>query len=473
MDDLLFKSIDQATPATELPVSGNFPQWLQGDLFRNGPAAYEIGTYKLNHWFDGFSVLHKFSIEDGKVVYQSKFLESADYLKNIKDGKITSRHYGTVPDPCSSIFSKFFSIFKRPNPNNANVSVLKKGEKIVAVSDFSTMVEFDYSTLDTKGEVQFNDDYGNGYMLSASHPCYDPKTGVFYNCVGELGPKGKVHFYELRDESLQRNFVGTVITPKHTYFHSLALTDTYAVFIEQPLELNLFKLIFSRLLNTPFESTFKWTPEHGNKFHLLNRKTGEIKSYSSETFFFFHTVNAFDQGTEVVIDLCRYDNPDIIKSLYIDTLREKGIAPQDMSKLTRIVIDTESGGVIFKTLSEERIELPTFDFSKACEKYRYVYGLGYRKDILADVNNQLVKIDIETGESKIWHYDGYYPSEPLFVAAPGREAEDEGVVLSVVLDTAKGNSFLLVLDAKSFTEIARAEAPTYLPVGLHGMFYQK
>jgi carotenoid cleavage dioxygenase-like enzyme len=45
------------------------------------------------------------------------------------------------------------------------------------------------------------------------------------------------------------------------------------------------------------------------------------------------------------------------------------------------------------------------------------------------------------------------------------------VVLSVVLDGEKGNSFLLVLDAKTFTEQARAEVPQHIPFGFHGEFF--
>ena len=58
----------------------------------------------------------------------------------------------------------------------------------------------------------------------------------------------------------------------------------------------------------------------------------------------------------------------------------------------------------------------------------------------------------------------------MFVAEPDAEGEDEGVLLSVVLDGHRGNSFLLVLDARSLEELARADAPHHIPFGFHGQF---
>ena len=53
-----------------------------------------------------------------------------------------------------------------------------------------------------------------------------------------------------------------------------------------------------------------------------------------------------------------------------------------------------------------------------------------------------------------WSEEGCYPGEGVFAGRPGRTAEDDGVVLSVVLDAPRGTSFLLVLDAATFTEVS-------------------
>jgi carotenoid cleavage dioxygenase-like enzyme len=58
------------------------------------------------------------------------------------------------------------------------------------------------------------------------------------------------------------------------------------------------------------------------------------------------------------------------------------------------------------------------------------------------------------------------------VGRPGRAAEDDGVLLSVVLDAEQGNSFLLVLDARSLEELARATVPQPILFGYHGEYFQ-
>ena len=71
---------------------------------------------------------------------------------------------------------------------------------------------------------------------------------------------------------------------------------------------------------------------------------------------------------------------------------------------------------------------------------------------------------------KFWKAPGYTPSEPIFVPRPDGQSEDDGVVLSVVLDGERGRSMLVILDATDMKEVARAEMETVYPIGFHGVF---
>lgn len=48
--------------------------------------------------------------------------------------------------------------------------------------------------------------------------------------------------------------------------------------------------------------------------------------------------------------------------------------------------------------------------------------------------DRLAKVNVNTGAVNTWQEPNCYPGEPLFVATPDGAAEDDGVLLSVVLD---------------------------------------
>ncbi len=70
-----FTSLEEEVEIDQLPVSGQLPSWLVGTLVRHVPAKYEIGAHQYHHWFDGLSMLHRFSFKDGMVSYANKFLQ--------------------------------------------------------------------------------------------------------------------------------------------------------------------------------------------------------------------------------------------------------------------------------------------------------------------------------------------------------------------------------------------------------------
>ena len=69
-----------------------------------------------------------------------------------------------------------------------------------------------------------------------------------------------------------------------------------------------------------------------------------------------------------------------------------------------------------------------------------------------------------------WLEKNCYPSEAVFVPAPDARAEDEGLLLSLVYDSSKDESFVLVLDANNMAEVARAYTGMRCSVTFHGQF---
>jgi carotenoid cleavage dioxygenase-like enzyme len=248
--------------------------------------------------------------------------------------------------------------------------------------------------------------------------------------------------------------------------HSFAMTSRYAVLFDQPLVVNPLRLAFGA---GPFIENYEWKPERGSRFLIVDREKGELRAtVDAEAFFTFHQANAFEEDGELVVDLVGFDDPSIIDSLYLGRLRA-GERPAQNGRLRRYRLPLAGGEASYDVLHDRPMELPRIAYrSRNGRPYRYyVYGAAQEG---GDFLDSLVKVDLRGGAPLVWNEPGCYAGEPIFVPAPEAGSEDEGVLLSVVLDTAAERSFLLVLDARGFEELGRAEAPHRIPFGFHGDF---
>jgi carotenoid cleavage dioxygenase-like enzyme len=165
-----------------------------------------------------------------------------------------------------------------------------------------------------------------------------------------------------------------------------------------------------------------------------------------------------------------YRDPSIIDHLYLDYLRSAKPVTAT-GNLTRFRIELGSvKDASHEALLQTPIELPRIHYRKCAGlPYRYVYGAG--NQVGGDFIDNLVKFDLLENKTASWYEEGCYPGEPVFVASPDFSKEDDGVILSVVLDARKGTSFLLVLEAAECRELARAELPHHVPFGFHGNYF--
>jgi carotenoid cleavage dioxygenase-like enzyme len=131
-------------------------------------------------------------------------------------------------------------------------------------------------------------------------------------------------------------------------------------------------------------------------------------------------------------------------------------------------------------MRKHRTDFPV-EFGCVNPKYRkhecqYAYGLSISIDARYRTNqiwNTIVKADLNSKQRTEWCEEYCFPSHPVFVSSPhheGNDAEHEGIVLSVVLDSKFDRSFLLFLDANTMREIARVDMPHAVPFALHGDF---
>lgn len=457
-----FTTLDVEATCDELPLRGKLPEWLSGALVRTGPAKFEVGSTSYNHWFDGLAMLHRFGIAAGRVSYRNRYLHSQAYDEAAATGKISRREFAT--DPCRSIFRRVASLFfPEPFTDNGSVNVAAWHDRVVALTETRLPVEFDPETLRTVGVREY--DRAAKGAVSTAHPHWDRQRGYHYSYLVDFGMKSKYHLLAIDQASGRQTVLATIPVDRPAYMHSFGMTERYLVLTEFPLVVSPLRLLLS---GQPFIRNYQWQPERGVRFHVVEKDSGRlVRTARSEAFFTFHHINAFEDGDEIVLDMVTRPDATIIDLLYLDRLR--GDAPVDPTgKVMRYRIGA-AGEVASEQRTDVTLELPRFNYGRcAGRRYRYVYGAG--QAVTGQFFDSLVKVDLDQQQVSSWREAACYPGEPVFVAAPGMAGEDQGVILSVVLDVQRGASFLLVLDAATFTEVARAEVPHHIPFSFHGNY---
>ncbi|MEY4595571.1 MAG: hypothetical protein RIQ47_1981 [Bacteroidota bacterium] len=459
----LYKNQHQHEPV-QLPLSGKIPDWLSGNFVRNGPGMMVLPHQPLKHWFDGFAALHGFSIRNGKVDYSCRFLQCPSYETANRDGKLTYSEFAT--DPCKSIFKKVQSYIIPSPPNmtdNAKVNVAKIGERFMALGETPMMIEFDPETLETYGMQELIPD-GFAYKTTA-HPHFEADTA--YNLVVKFG---MFSFYRIHDVLHPKKPISSVFVKNPAYLHGFGMSKKYFIIAAGPLTAVPLELLFWK---RPFIENHTWNPREGAKIYVIEKSTGKLKAkFETEAFFSFHHVNAWEEGEELVMDINAYDDASIIQKYYLKELENPDVE-LPFGTVRRYRMNLRSRKVNSEMRSSACIELPRIDYERynTESNYRHVYGVSLHPDHRKGFYNSIVRINPETGENLYWYEHGCHPGEPYFIPSPGSKNDKDGIVLSIVLDTTKNRSFLLVLDAGSFEELARAEAPEPIIYGFHAGFF--
>uniref|UniRef100_A0A8C5CYK9 Beta-carotene 15, 15-dioxygenase 2, like n=2 Tax=Gadus morhua TaxID=8049 RepID=A0A8C5CYK9_GADMO len=524
----LVNSAEETPQPVSTHIKGTIPSWINGSFLRNGPGKFEFGKDKYSHWFDGMAMMHRFYVKDGDVTYNSSFLRSDSYTKNSEKDRIVVSEFGTIamPDPCKNIFARFFSRFKLPQAtDNASVNFVKyKGDYFVS-TETNYMRRVDPDSLETKEKVDWTQ-----YVAvnsATAHPHYG-RDGATYNMGNSYGKSG--FFYNIvrvppqetegdgAKEDVADLYGAKVICSipaseprRPSYFHSFVMSENYIVFIEQPIKLDMLKAMLYQVQGKSFNKIMTWDPKCDTIFHLVNRHTGEVPCsavrYRGEPMFTLHQINAYEEGGCLVMDMCCGDDGAVIGDFTLENLRRGGEeldkfynsmcrnlprryvipltvdedTPMDQN-LVNLSLCTATAkktgpGEVYLTYEElfndellqyGGLEFPQINYAENNGRpYRYVYACGFGH-VFSD---SLLKMDVRTKELKAWRHHGLFPSEPVFVPAPNATEEDDGVVMSVIINPKEDKStFLLVLDAKTFTELGRAEVPVNIPYGTHGVF---
>ncbi|XP_067396245.1 beta,beta-carotene 15,15'-dioxygenase isoform X2 [Emydura macquarii macquarii] len=497
-------------------VRGELPSWLQGILLRNGPGMHTVGETQYNHWFDGLALMHSFTFKNGEVHYRSKYLRSDTYNCNIEANRIVVSEFGTMayPDPCKNIFAKAFCYLSHTIPeftDNCLINIMKTGEDYYATSETNFIRKIDPHTLETLEKVDYHKYVA--VNLATSHPHYD-SAGNVLNMGTSVVDKGKTKYVLFKipssvpekenKKSCLKHLEVVCSIPSHSllhpsYYHSFGVTENYIIFIEQPFKLDILKLATAYLRGVNWASCLSFHKEDKTWIHLIDKKTKKERSTKiyTDAMVLFHHVNAYEEDGHVVVDVISYSDNSLYEMFYLKNLTEdleKNTKLTSMPVCKRFVVplgfdkDAEVGTNLVKLPSTtatamkekdgniycqpemlcEGIELPRINYDYNGKKYRYIYATEVQ---WSPVPTKIAKLDVLTKEKLSWEEEHCWPAEPVFVPKPDSKEEDDGLILSsIVTSDPKKLPFLLILDAKTFTEKARAIVNVDLHLDLHGIF---
>lgn len=450
-----FKSLVKEVSLDNLDVKGNIPHWLLGHLIFNGPA-YLANINEDSGWFEGLAMLHLFNFEHNQLSYKNQFIRSKSF-------------YDT--------FARNNPKFKNVKINNANLNVAKLANKFVALSEIPLPVIFDPKTLKTMGSFTYHDKLPIDKIFESSNPVRDESKKETISFLIHMGALySNYEIYKIKDGAFsiglgdaRREKIATISTKEPAYIHNLSITENYIILVEYPFIVKPYRLALGGSMIDKFE----WKPEEGTNFYVINRNSKEVMKLNTKGFFALNNVNAFEKNNKIVIDIVTYDEPTVIKKMttVMTRLNIKKYDSDIESKLVRFKLDLENKSIESEAISSNNINFPRINENYRGKPYSFVYGTAMLKKEYYDDLNQLIKIDINNNEEKYWYEEDCYPSEPVFVGAPNAQEEDDGVVMSIVLDSKKEKSFLIILNATSFKEIARVELPHHIPFGLRGNFF--
>ena len=448
-------------------VEGAVPAGLRGVLFRNGPGRLEVHGQRYGHPFDGDGHLNRFAFTDRGVVYRNRYVRTREFLEEEGARKILYRNFGTnIPGG----FHK--NLLRMRFKNAANTSVVMHGGQLHALWEGGLPHRIDPQTLDTLarddlGGALHNDHSFIDRLIApelpySAHPRLAPATGDLFNFGTVSGTKPALMLYRQGPTGLvtQRE---RLVLPTMSFLHDFTLTPRFRVFFLTPVAFDLPRTLLG--FASPVETLHAMPGP--TTILLLPRRGTQARSYSARPCFIFHFANAFEDGPHVIIDADRLDR---LPSVPVATKPRPGQSGSDYPRtiLTRFILDTRSGQIEERVLTEHTGELPTINPAHWTRPHRYTWSLGTPLDQPSPYATGLLKVDAETCSSVFRDLRPNLAGEPIFVARPNSAAEDDGWILSMCYDARGHTGELLVLDAADLRTVCRLRMPHHSPIGFHG-----
>jgi len=209
----------------------------------------------------------------------------------------------------------------------------------------------------------------------------------------------------------------------------------------------------------------QYQPEAGARLGVMprNGSNADVKWYEIAPCTVFHPLNAYEEGSKIVIDVCKQEHGQMLEGM-----ADLGAEP---ARLWRWTIDSETGQVSDERFDDHFADFPKVDDRLVGLKSRYGYAASFENGDSPILGKHVIKYDLEKGTSELHDLgDRCRGQEPVFVPSSPDAEEGDGFVLALSYDEALDSSDLVIIDAQNFEgpPVGRVKLPQRVPYGAHG-----
>lgn len=449
-------SLYEENSGISLDSVGSIPPGLTGILYSVGPGRFDIAGKNIGHWLDGFSVVSSIHISEKAIKYIHRFVGSAWYRGALIKDCIPLGGFGDH----GTHTGRF------PVNDNANMNlILRRGDlELLSYSPHSIFV--DPLTLLTRG-TRSRPGFLKGmdrYCIACPHPFLDDQTGERFDLLlSQRDPSG--YIVTTTDASGHCRLLCRIPSTRLGLIHSFSVTQRWIIVVEAPFTARPHSI---SIRGGPSLGNFVWDAARGTRIIIVSRSNRSIVSVQEmRSLFMLHHINAWEMGDQIAVDVAAYGDPAILARLVLRKGRpSSGDIPPSLA--TRIAIDLDLSHVACAPLKCPPGDFYAIDRRFVMKPHRVVFVAGPNR--VGQPGGLWCRYDMETGSTLCWNQDYCTPGPLVFVPASPESAEGNGWLLSIVLDTRKNRSFLLILDTTTMTETARVWLPYALPCALQSTF---
>jgi carotenoid cleavage dioxygenase-like enzyme len=449
----VFSPVEAETTADDLTVIGELPRDLNGVYLRTGPNRRFAASGRY-HMFDGDGMIHAVHFEDGRARYRNRWVRTKAFAAESEAGR--ALWTGLMEDPRDNPFGNGHGLGIK---DSANTDVVyHRGQVLATWYLCGSPYAVDPLSLESLGAQNFLDTFYGDMM---AHPKVDDATGelmwfdygpdLSYLRYGVIGPDGR------------QSHLVHIDVPGPRLPHDMAVTTNYSILMDLPLvqdqqarAAGKYRIYYDRSL----VSRFAVIPRHG--------AAEQVRWFEAKPCYIYHVINAWESGSEIVMDVCRVKNPQH-QTTFANPLSNMLAYMRLDAQLYRYRFDLSTGRTTETALDDDNVEFPSVDARVVGAPHRYSSSM-HLADEPTLLFDGLVRYD-SRDQAKQQHFfgPGRWGSEAPFAPRDGSVGETDGYVVCFVTDEREGRAEVDVFDADDISSgpVARVLLPARVPAGFH------